>query len=61
MDAGIALLEQSGLTVIEIARRCGFQTSYRFSRRVRGRIGIPPVELRRRLWGDARPLAPQRG
>lgn len=50
VDTGIGLLEQTGLTVGEIAERCGFQTSYHFSRRVRGRTGLPPVEVRQRLW-----------
>lgn len=50
IDAGIVLLEQTGLTVSEIAARCGFQTSYHFSRRVRERTGLPPVEVRQRLW-----------
>jgi len=51
VDAGIALLEQTGLTVGEIAECCGFQTSYHFSRRVRERAGVSPTEVRRRLWG----------
>ena len=51
VNAGIALLEQTGLTVAEIAECCGFQTSYHFSRRVRERAGMSPTEVRRRLWG----------
>lgn len=50
VDTGIELLEQTGLTVREIADRCGFQTSYHFSRRVRERAGVSPLEVRRRLW-----------
>jgi AraC-like DNA-binding protein/quercetin dioxygenase-like cupin family protein len=47
---GIELLEQTGLTVKTIAERCGFQTSYHFSRRIRQAVGYGPVEVRRRSW-----------
>jgi len=47
---GFELLEQTGLTVNTIAERCGFQTRYHFSRRVRQTIGYGPQEVRRRTW-----------
>lgn len=47
---GVELLEQTGLTVKTIAERCGFQTRYHFSRRVRQTIGYSPLEVRRRSW-----------
>jgi AraC-like DNA-binding protein len=43
---GIELLRQTGLGVGEIAIRCGFRTSYHFSRRVRQAAGITPLEVR---------------
>ncbi len=47
---GIELLEQTGLTVGIIALRCGFQSRFHFSRRVREAVGYSPVEIRKRLW-----------
>jgi AraC family transcriptional regulator of arabinose operon len=44
---GIDLLEHTGLTVGEIARHCGFQTSDHFSRRVRQATGRSPLNIRR--------------
>lgn len=47
---GIELLENTGLSVGMIAERCGFQTSYHFSRRVRQATHLSPLEVRRRAW-----------
>lgn len=47
---GIKLLEQTGLTVGMIAERCGFQSRFHFSRRVRQTIGYTPMEVRHRSW-----------
>jgi len=43
---GVELLEFTGLTVEQIALRCGFKTSYHFSRRVRAITGRPPTQIR---------------
>jgi AraC-like DNA-binding protein len=51
VDAGVELLTSTGLPVGTIAERCGFQTSFHFSRRVRRATGATPTELRRRAWG----------
>jgi AraC-like DNA-binding protein len=48
VQRGVELLEETGLSVGEIARRCGFQTSHHFSRRVREATGLAPTDLRRR-------------
>lgn len=48
--AGVELLKGSGLPVGVIAERCGFQTSYHFSRRVRQSTGLTPSEIRARSW-----------
>ncbi|MBZ0289027.1 MAG: AraC family transcriptional regulator [Anaerolineae bacterium] len=48
--SGVEMLENTGLPVGMIAERCGFQTSYHFSRRVRQRTGLSPLEVRRRAW-----------
>lgn len=47
---GVELLENTGLPVGIIAERCGFQTSYHFSRRVRQATGLAPLDVRRRAW-----------
>lgn len=50
---GIELLEQTGLTVDQIAQRCGFKTSYHFSRRVKEATGMTPIQVRRHAWQQA--------
>jgi AraC family transcriptional regulator of arabinose operon len=50
VDAGVELLVGTGLPVGVIAARCGFQTSFHFSRRVRRATGLAPTEVRRRAW-----------
>ncbi len=50
VDAGVELLAGTGLPVGVIAARCGFQTSFHFSRRVRRATGMAPTEVRRRAW-----------
>jgi transcriptional regulator GlxA family with amidase domain len=47
---GLELLTQTGLSVGEIAERCGFQTPFHFSRLIHQRYGASPSELRRRAW-----------
>jgi AraC-like DNA-binding protein len=55
VDAGVELLASTGLPVGAIADRCGFQTSFHFSRRVRRATGLSPTQLRRRAWaGEGR-------
>lgn len=45
---GVELLEQTGLTVKEIAAYCGFKSSFHFSRRVKETIGLTPTQVRQR-------------
>ena len=47
---GVELLEQTGLAVGIIAERCGFQSRFHFSRRIRESLGYTPLEVRRRSW-----------
>jgi AraC-like DNA-binding protein len=49
-EKGIAMLAGTGLTVAEIAYKCGFKNPFHFSRLVRQHHGYPPRELRRRAW-----------
>lgn len=43
---GVELLEFTGLTVQQIALRCGFKTSYHFSRRIKSVTGRTPTQIR---------------
>lgn len=47
---GAQLLRETGLTVGEVAFRCGFQTPFHFSRWVRELFGVPPRALRAKAW-----------
>jgi AraC-like DNA-binding protein len=49
-EKGIALLSGTGLTVAEIAERCGFQNPFHFSRLVKRLNGCGPREVRTRAW-----------
>lgn len=45
---GVELLEQTRLTVKEIAAYCGFKTGFHFSRRVKEATGLTPTQVRQR-------------
>lgn len=47
---GASLLTATGLTVSEIAGRCGFKNPFHFSRMLRKMQGVSPREFRRRAW-----------
>ena len=47
---GAQLLRETGLTVGEVAFRCGFQTPFHFSRWVRELFGVSPRALRTKAW-----------
>lgn len=47
---GVQLLRETGLTVGEIAYRCGFQTPFHFSRWAKEMFGASPRELRSKAW-----------
>jgi AraC-like DNA-binding protein len=44
------MLSATGLTVAEIADRCGFQSPFHFSRLVKKLQGCSPRETRARSW-----------
>jgi len=52
---GVQLLRETGLTVGEVAHRCGFQTPFHFSRWCRQLHGLPPRALRMQAWGGGSP------
>lgn len=51
VERGAGLLTASGLTVAEIADRCGFKNPFHFSRLLRRMQGLSPRQLRQRAWG----------
>jgi AraC-like DNA-binding protein len=50
IDQGAGLLAATGLTVAEIADRCGFKNPFHFSRMLREMQGVSPRQLRRSAW-----------
>ncbi len=60
VERGVGLLAETGLTVAEIAYRCGFRNPFHFSRLVRAHQGLPPREVRRRAWGAHEPASGRR-
>ncbi|MCX7819108.1 MAG: AraC family transcriptional regulator [Kiritimatiellae bacterium] len=49
-ERGAAMLTETGLSVAEIADRCGFANPFHFSRCVRRLFAMSPRQLRRRAW-----------
>ena len=47
---GADLLRATGLSVTEVAQRCGFQNPFHFSRVIRTHYGVSPRALRARAW-----------
>jgi AraC-like DNA-binding protein len=50
VEQGAGLLAATGLTVSEIADRCGFKNPFHFSRLLRKLQGVSPRQLRQRAW-----------
>jgi AraC family transcriptional regulator of arabinose operon len=53
VERGAGLLAATGLTVSEIADRCGFKNPFHFSRLLRKMQGHSPRQLRQRAWVKA--------
>jgi len=49
-EHGVTMLTETGLSVAEIAYRCGFKNPYHFSRAVKTLQGHSPRTLRRKAW-----------
>jgi len=54
VEQGAGLLTATGLTVSEIADRCGFKNPFHFSRLLKNMQGVSPRELRQRAWAKGR-------
>jgi AraC family transcriptional regulator of arabinose operon len=50
VEQGAGLLTATGLTVSEIADRCGFKNPFHFSRLLKQMQGVSPRELRQKAW-----------
>lgn len=50
LQHGVRLLRDTGLSIAEIADRCGFQTPYHFSRMVKQHYELSPRGLRQQAW-----------
>jgi AraC-like DNA-binding protein len=50
VERGVGLLTATGLTVAQVADRCGFKNPFHFSRLLRKMQGISPRQLRQRAW-----------
>ena len=46
----VEMLRYTGLTITEIAYRCGFKTSFHFARLVKQQTGLQPSQIRRQSW-----------
>lgn len=47
---GADMLRETGLSVSEVAERCGFQNPHHFSRRLKAAYGVAPSEWRKQSW-----------
>lgn len=53
VERGMGLLTATGLTVSQIADRCGFKNPFHFSRLLRQMQGFSPRQIRQRAWVEA--------
>ncbi len=51
---GIQLLEQTGLSVADVAQRAGFATPQHFARLLRRATDLAPTQLRAQSWASER-------
>lgn len=54
VDRAVELLTSTGLTVSEIAHRCGFKTSYHLARLIKQFTGKTATEIRQLSWSGLR-------
>jgi AraC-like DNA-binding protein len=50
----VQLLEQTGLSIGEVARQAGFVSTHHFARLVRMSTGMSPTDVRTHAWSDRR-------
>ncbi len=49
-EQAVRLLRDSGLSISEIASRCGYANPYHLTRRITRHYGVPPRALRQQFW-----------
>lgn len=50
VQRGLTMLAATGLSIGEIAERCGFKSAFHFSRRIKAVTGLSPSRYRQRRW-----------
>ncbi|WP_214628888.1 AraC family transcriptional regulator [Paenibacillus agaridevorans] len=50
VNKAIDLLVHTGLTVTEIAERCGYQTTHHLARQIKQKTGLTATQVRRNSW-----------
>lgn len=51
-EAAVEMLKHSGLSIQLITKRCGFESRYHFSRRIKEATSLSPRELRHAYWNN---------
>ncbi|MFE0559776.1 helix-turn-helix domain-containing protein [Paenibacillus sp. NPDC058910] len=46
----VELLKQTGLSISEIADRCGFKSTFHFAKSIKKQVGLTPTEIRQSSW-----------
>lgn len=46
----IELLKQTGLSISEIAERCGYKSTFHFSKSIKKQAGLTPTKIRQSSW-----------
>ncbi len=54
LEVSTDLLRQTGLSVGDIAEKCGFESIFHFSRKFKERFGLSPATWRKQLWQMAK-------
>jgi AraC-like DNA-binding protein len=55
-EQGVAMLNDTGLSIAEIAYRCGFKNPYHFSRMIKAAQGSSPRIVRRKAWSGEKKM-----
>lgn len=54
LEIAADLLRQTGLSIADIAEKCGFQNAFHFSRKFKEAFGLSPTIWRKQLWQIAK-------
>jgi AraC family transcriptional regulator, arabinose operon regulatory protein len=59
LNEGMRMLRETGLSISEVAFRCGFQNPFHFSRLVKQETRLSPKAYRERSWRRPSPVKPE--